>query len=211
MMPLMIVDVSIPNKFVVVAFDMCSSTDIIEELTLKGDLKRLQKFLIVLKRHLMEGQKNLSFDVYKFTGDGWILLFPENTNGLELLKFLRELCVFFKHEFRKQIVGYLDTPPRITGLTFGVEKGALGAMRMDDQREYVGRALNVACRLQNAVKDKGGSPAYKALVSNTVFNDYFASTTSYRVFKVKRTLRNIRGGADFLCKKIELLRSSGAA
>jgi hypothetical protein len=202
--------VKVPNaiNFVVVAFDICSSSDIIEELTLKGDMKRFQQFLTAIKRHLMEKQKTITFVTYKFTGDGWILLFPENTDGKVLLKFLKDLCVFFRKELRSQILRYLDTPPGITGLTFGLEKGPLGAMLMYGKTEYVGRSLNIACRLQSAVKDKGGSPAYKALVSNAVFNDYLEPAKNFRIFKVKRTLRNIRGGVAFRCRKIELLPSS---
>jgi hypothetical protein len=80
-------------------------------------------------------------------------------------------------------------------------------MKIYGQREYIGRALNVACRLQSSVKEKGGSPAYKALVSNAVFNGYFSSVPNVQVRRTKRTLRNIRGGADFRCRKIDLLNS----
>jgi len=193
---------------IVVVFDMCSSSDIIEELTLKGDMSRFHNFLTKIKRYLAEAQKSVPFDPYKFTGDGWILLFPANTDGKALLTFLKNLRVFFKKEFRKDVLRYLDTPPSITGLTFGLEKGPLAQMTMYGVREYVGRALNIACRLQNSVKDKGGSPAYKALVSNAVYNDYLSPATGYKVFRVKRTLRNIRGGADFRCRKINLLSTS---
>ncbi len=191
---------------IVVAFDICSSSDIIEELTLKGDLLRFQNFLATLKRYLMAEQKKILFDPYKFTGDGWILLFPANTDGQALLTFLRDLCAYFKKEFRKEVLNYLDTPPRITGLTFGLEKGPVASMIMFGGIEYVGRALNIACRLQNAVKDKDESPAYKALVSNTVFNEYFFPATGYKVLRVKRTLRNIRGGDHFRCRKIDFMR-----
>jgi hypothetical protein len=201
------VKLHVENIFVVVAFDICSSSDILEELTLKGDMKRFKRFLTAIKMYLMEMQKTIAFDAYKFTGDGWILLFPENTEGKELLKFLRNLCAFFKKELRNQILQYLDTPPSITGLTFGLEKGPLMAMLMYGKTEYVGRALNIACRLQNAVKDKGKSPAYNALVSNAVFKDYLYPATGFEAFKVKRTLRNIHGGDDFRCIKIELLNS----
>lgn len=79
-------------------------------------------------------------------------------------------------------------------------------MTMYGQQEYIGRALNIACRLQSAIKDKDSSPAYKALVSNSVFSEYFASAArKVTVYKVRRRLRNIRGGADFNCKKIHLL------
>ena len=130
--------VPIATNSVVVAFDICSSSDIIEELTLKGDMKRFQRFLTAIKRYLMEKQKTLTFDTYKFTGDGWILLFPENTEGKVLLKFLKDLC-------------------------------------------------------------------------NAVFNDYLAPAKNFRIFEVKRTLRNIRGGVAFRCRKIELLPSSSTS
>ena len=94
----------------------------------------------------------------------------------------------------------------LESLTFGIEKGPLVSMMMYGQREYIGRALNIACRLQSAIKDKDKSPAYKALVSNVVYNEYFASASKQlKVYKVKRKLRNIRGGVDFLCKKVHLL------
>ena len=198
-------EVKITDELIVVSLDMCSSSDLIEELTLKGDLTRLQHFFTSLKQHLMHAQHELVFDVYKFTGDGWILLFPVNTPGTELLAFLRSLCVFFKREFQKQILKYLDTPPQVTGLVFCLERGILGRMKMFGRIEYIGRAINIACRLQKAVGDKGGSPAYKALTSNAVFNDYFSEVQNYKVFRAKRTLRNIRGGAVFRCRKIELL------
>jgi len=204
-MPLTIVNLSVQGKVIVVAFDMCSSSILVEQLTVKGDLKRLQKLLTLVKRFLIEQQKTLPFDVYKFMGDGWILLFPETTKGKDLLRFLKDLCVFYKAQLRKEVLQYLDSPPKVTGLTFGLDKGVLGAMLMYNQREYVGRALNVACRLQSAIKQKGGSPANKAMVTNAVFNEHLAPAKGFRVFRVTRTLRNIANDAVFKCRKIELL------
>jgi len=204
-MPLTIVNLSVQGKVIVVAFDMCSSTTLVEQLTVKGDLKRLQKLLTVIKRFLMDRQKALPFNVYKFMGDGWILLFPDSTHGEQLLTFLKDLCTFYKAELQKEVLKYLDSPPKVTGLTFGIDKGFLGAMLMYNQREYVGRAINVACRLQSAIKDKGGSPANKALVTNAVFNEHLAPANGFKVFKVTRTLRNIGNDAVFKCRKIELL------
>jgi hypothetical protein len=195
----------IEGDAIVVAFDMCSSSDIIEELTLKGDMARFRNFLTKVKRYLASAQKTVLFDPYKFTGDGWILLFPSNTNGQLLLTFLRDFSAFYRKELKNDVLRYLDTPPSITGLTFGLEKGPLAPMTMYGAREYVGRALNIACRLQSAIKDKGGSPAYKALVSNAVYNDYFSPAAGYKVFRVTRKLRNIRGGSEFRCRKINLL------
>lgn len=202
--------ISISGPAVVVAFDMCSSSNIIEELTLSNDIKRLTDFLTSLKRYLAKAQAHLPFDPYKFTGDGWILLFPPDTNGIALLRFLEDLCSFFAKEFRTSVLRYLDNPPSLVGLTFGIEKGALIPMTMYGQPEYIGRAINVACRLQGAVKDKGRSPAYNALVSNRVFTEYFSSAKPFRIDRVRRTLRNINQGADFRCRRISLMRQRHA-
>jgi hypothetical protein len=191
---------------IVVVFDICSSSDIVEELTLKNDMQRFEHFLTTIKRYLMKTQKSVTqFDVYKFTGDGWILLFPANTNGKVLLTFLRELCWFFRNELRKKVLQFLDTPPSLIGIKFGVERGQLSKIVMYGNSEYIGRALIIACRLQNAIKDKDDSPAYKALISNTTFNTYFSSVKGFKGIRAKRTLRNIRGGVDFRCRKIILL------
>ena len=208
-MPMQYLRVDIVGDAIVVAFDMCSSTDIIEELTLSGDLQRFKKFLNSFKQYLAAAQRSIVFDPYKFTGDGWILLFPENTDGKRLIKFLQGLCRFFRKEFTQQVLRHLATPPSITGLTFGIERGPLAPMTIYGQREYVGRAINVACRLQSSVKDKGGSPAYKALVSNGAFNKYFFGARNVKILKARRTLRNIRGGSEFHCRKMELLNSDG--
>jgi hypothetical protein len=199
--------VRIEGDAVVVAFDICSSSDVIEEVTLSGDLRRYHQLLTSVKEYLATAQDKVLFDPYKFTGDGWILLFPKDTDGNLLFTFLQELCRFFKREFEQQVLRHLATPPRITGLTFGLEKGPLAPMTMYGQREYIGRALNVACRLQTSIKDKDDSPAYKALVSNSAFNKYFSAVRGVKIWKVRRTLRNIRGGSDFHCRKIELLSS----
>lgn len=193
---------------VVVAFDICSSSDVIEELILKDDIQRFQGFLGKIKEYMADLQKGILFEPYKFTGDGWILLFPKDSNGTALLAFLRDLCVFFKREFGKDILPYLDTPPSITGLSFGLEHGRIAPMTIFGETEYIGRALNVACRLQSAVKAGDGSPAYKALVSNTVFNLYLSPATGYEVSEANRNLRNIRGGKDFRCREISLLNAS---
>jgi hypothetical protein len=147
--------VPIQGKAVVVAFDMSSSSNIIEELTLLGALQQLKDFLIKLKRYLASAQKSVTFALYKFTGDGWILLFPENTDGKVLFEFLQNLCTFFQKEFQRDILKYLGSPPSITGLTFGLEMGPpLVPMKIFGQQEYIGRALNVAvgCKARSDTK-----------------------------------------------------------
>ena len=183
---------------------MCSSTNVIEELTLNGEIELFENLLTAIKEHLAKAQEKVLFDPYKFTGDGWILLFPAESDGTLAFEVLQDLCKFYKKTFGKVVLRHLATPPKVMGLTFGIDRGPVRRMTMYGQQEYIGRALNVACRLQAAAKDRDSSPEYKALISNTAYNKYFSlAQKRVKVWSVRRNLRNIQGGADFLCKKID--------
>lgn len=188
----------------IVVFDMCSSSNIIEDLTLTGNIKRLRDFMISLKNWLRKKAKQIGFSIYKFTGDGWILLFSPNIEGQQLVDFIVELSKFYDKTIKKQILPYLETGIDKIGLTFGIEKGQLIKMIMVDKPEFIGRSLNIACRLQNAVKDKGSSPEYRALVSNQVYNEYLKKVRDLKIFHVDRVLHNIRGGTRYKCVRWNL-------
>ncbi|KPQ43784.1 MAG: TPR repeat protein [Candidatus Methanoperedens nitroreducens] len=195
-------EMTIENK-IVVSFDICSSSSIIEDLTLTNNLKALRNLLINMKE-FMRKRPALDFEVYKFTGDGWILLFPENIQGNGLMSFLILLSSFFKEELTSSIIPLLESPPEIMGLTFGIDGGKLIKIVMNENKEYIGRPLNIACRLQSAIKDKDDHPENKILVSKHVFNRYLKSLKGYNPENVSRTLRNIRGGERYQCVMIPL-------
>ena len=197
--------VRLDGESIVVAFDMCSSSTIMEQLLLAGNMSCLTEFLTEIKRHLAAEQKLLRFDPYKFTGDGWILLFPPVTDGVALADFLQRLCRFYRDEFKRRVRPYLDTVPKLIGLSFGIDCGWLSRMKRYGQPEYIGRPINIACRLQGAVKDKGGSPAYKALVTYAAYHKYFAQLSQLKAIHAKRILRNINDEKPFRCRKITLL------
>jgi class 3 adenylate cyclase len=189
---------------IVISFDICSSSNIIEDLTLTNNLKAMRNLLIKMKEFLLEKSELLNFDVYKFTGDGWILLFPENIQGKDLMRFLIELSSFFKQKLTSQIIPLLERPPKITGLTFGIDGGKLIGIVMNLNQEYIGRPLNIACRLQSAIKDKDEHPEYKLLVSKHVFNKHLKRLKGYNPKSVVRTLKNIRDGEKYQCVKIHI-------
>lgn len=201
---------SISGEVVVVCFDICSSSDILEELISKQIMEKYAAFVGLLKHHLVAAQQKVMFQPYKFTGDGWILIFPikqyKNAppaiSGSLLLQFLNELCVFFNAEFQRQIMPYLDQPPSVTGLNFGISMGKLHQTTILGKREYLGRPIIVACRLQGEIKVVDDSPAYKALVPEDVFLHHLSAATNVESLIVN--LRNIRGGKDFRCRKIGL-------
>jgi class 3 adenylate cyclase len=193
----------------VVVLDLCSSSQIMEDLLLSEKFDRYEAFLTCVKRWLMNWSEAHSpskgrFELYKFTGDGWILLFPDTIRGEPLVQFMYSLCEMIDAELARHIIPSLSTTPSVLGATLGVEAGNLMRMTMNEREEYVGRALNVACRLQDSVKDKDARPAcYQALIPARLYNERLAkASTRYKVESTTCSLRNIQGGNDFACRKI---------
>ena len=198
--------VTILQKWIVVAFDMCSSTTILEQLILRREEKRLDFFWAEMMKYLEVQQAIRNFEIYKFMGDGWLLLFPSKTKGDELLEFLADFSKFFRKQLYTLILKHLDVRPDVTGLTVGLETGQLRSFKMNGRKEYVGRPINIACRLVKAIKDKDSKPAYKALASRQVYNEYFEHVSSKMEAKnVRRQLHNVSGGENFRCKKMTLI------
>lgn len=198
------------HDLVVVAFDMCSSSNLIEDLSRTDSLRAYDQMLKNLYLWLWSNAKKFNFIVYKFTGDGWILLFPASlTTGNDLMQFLVKLT--HKHSLLRQklVDGHLESIPKANGLTFGVEMGKVRKIVLGTNVEFVGRPLNVACRLQTAVKDRGSAPDYRCLFSRKVFNTYLKDIQGYKYFDVERSLRNITGGERYRCVKVNL--AQGAA
>jgi hypothetical protein len=189
---------------IVVSFDICSSTSIIEDLDNTENTKAWRDFLIWIKNYLIIKSKKYNFNMYKFTGDGWILLFENNCKGDDIVEFLDNFCKQFGMRYVKYIEDHLDTPPSLTGITFGISEGSLIKFVMNKQDEYVGRALNVACRLQGAIKDKDKKPQYKALITKHLFKKIKNSFAEHKVQEVTRILRNISDGKEVHCVKIWL-------
>jgi len=209
---------AISHDKVVVVFDLCSSSQIIEDLLLSNEFDRYETFLTCVKRWLMNwteqhSQVNGHFELYKFTGDGWILLFPATINGKALIHSMHSLCEMINAELARHIIPSLSSLPAVLGATLGVERGNLVRMMMNEREEYVGRVLNVACRLQNAAKEREPHAAneenarascYKALVSAHLYNERLAHVNiPYKVESTTSPLRNILSGSGFACRKID--------
>jgi class 3 adenylate cyclase len=190
------------NK-IIVTFDICSSSNIIEDLHLTNNLRKYISLLISLKRFLRDNALTVGYEVYKFTGDGWIILFPDIVTGNCIMDFLNKLSVHFQKEI-KRVTVLLERKPEITGITFGVDMGLLSKIIMLGKREYIGRAINIACRLQTAIKDKDSCPQYKVLMSKHAFERMKLGRDKYKPRTVTRNLRNIRDGKKYGCIKLDL-------
>jgi class 3 adenylate cyclase len=158
-----------------------------------------------MKQYLKIKSEDMNFSIYKFTGDGWLLLFDFDYPGDDLIYFLQDFCEKFKVRYKRKIEDFLETPPASSGMTFGIDRGSLIRFIMNNQIEYVGRAINVACRLQGAIKDKDKSPQYKALITKPLYQSIRHSLANLKHIEVKRKLRNIAGGEEVHCVKVGLL------
>src|SRR6266496_1560971 len=91
------------EEWTVLAFDMCSSSDIIEDLTLTGNLHRLTFVLNKVKEFVRGSSTKYNMKPYKFMGDGWLLLFPATVRGGDILQFATDLSRFFFQLSRARI------------------------------------------------------------------------------------------------------------
>jgi class 3 adenylate cyclase len=186
------------ERRLVVVFDICSSTTILEDLKRTDHLAEWRDLLIKLKDYMLGQPADLNVELYKFIGDGWILLLPDDTPKEKLCDFLVQLSMKFAAEFNTHIKNLLAHSPSPIGLMFGIDSGELIRLEMNDQVEYLGRAINVASRLQGQTKELSGGPSYKALFSKNSYNSP-PPTTPIPVEIVKVSLRNISGGEKYEC------------
>lgn len=194
------------RKRLVVVFDICSSTLILEDLIRTENQNRWRELLNLQKNFLRIKRERYEYEMYKFLGDGWILLFQPNVDGTKLVHFLKLLSRHFSKRFTEYIEPALNSNISPIGLTVGIDKGTLIPILMNQQREYFGRPLNVASRLQGSIKDKDSNPQYKVLMPKSVYAGFGdAIKSKYSTQQVTRTLRNISGGERFLCMKLKLM------
>ena len=195
---------------VVVVFDICSSTSILEDLKQTDHLDAWRDLLIGLKNFLRDQSETLRLELYKFIGDGWLLLLPASTTKLELFVFLRKLSGKFETAFGS-IRNLLQQQFEPIGLTFGVDYGELVRLTMNQQVEYIGRAINVASRLQSATKELSGGPAYKALLTKHCFNSLKPVNHQIKFQGTRLKLRNINAGAPCECVECDALHAVDSA
>jgi hypothetical protein len=193
-------DLQIIKKIVLVV-DICSSTEIIEDLLRTGNTLGWTLFLNCLYDGLFREQEDLSLRPYKFTGDGWILLIDPKYDLQLILEYIRELSIVFDHNFKEQISPCLEREPDITGLTFGLDSGDLISITMTTQ-EYIGRAINVACRLQSVIEDTDILSGYRIMMAKQLFQQAGDKLKDFHPELVKRRLKNVIRGGEYPCYRL---------
>jgi hypothetical protein len=195
---------------IVLFFDIYSSTSILEDLIRTENQLRWRNLLIKIKNYLNSKHSKLDFEIYKFLGDGWVLLFKPRLEGLRIFDFIKDLSANYISFYNNLIKDVLTTTIPDKGLTFGMDVGSCISFIMNSKREYTGRPLVVAARLQEAIEQKDRNPQNKVLISNNLyakFKDRKDIEKKYEIKAVIRKLKNISGGENYKCKKIKLLIS----
>ena len=130
----------------VLVLDICSSTLILEDLLRTENEEKWRNLLILLKEFLRKESESHRFDIYKFVGDGWILLFDPTFNTKILFDLLKRLCEKYEKLFIESIEPVLSIDIQNKGITFGLDKGTLVRIVMNGKVEYIGRPVNLAAR-----------------------------------------------------------------
>jgi hypothetical protein len=144
---------------VVVVFDICSSTTILQDLKETDNLAAWRDLLIYLKSSLVSASKTYSMEIYKFIGDGWILMFPVTIRRESLRGFITDLAMDFDSQFDMTITPLLQRQPASIGLTFGIDAGELIQVEMNSQPEYIGKGYQCSVPIagSNEVTWRGSS------------------------------------------------------
>jgi hypothetical protein len=191
------------RKYVLI-FDICSSTKIVDQLILEDQEESWLKLLRKMEEILKYEKETFGFEIYKFTGDGWILLFKDDLPPNELFSFIDHLKERYAFAYRKIIGKVLSIDIDKIGITFGLDMGRLYRFRMFGNDEYIGRSIIIATRLQAAIGENDRNPQGKMLMSKSVYRKVKKYIPAdHKVMKVKRNLRNVSGGEKYYAIKYE--------
>jgi hypothetical protein len=184
----------------VLVFDMCSSTLFIDDLHQNSRVDNYTLLTASIDRFLCAAMKKYYFKKYKFLGDGYILLFDGDTRIDDVLFFALELTFSSQYIidwFIDNFVERKDIPRR--GITAGLDKGEVFLAGSDDsnQEEYIGRPINVACRLQSSLIEK--EHANKLLMSFKLYKEIETYLLKKACVERERILRNIRENRPLRC------------
>lgn len=200
------------EEYVVIVFDVCSSSSIVDMFTHSNNAERLVHFYGCIKRWLWDQSDSSGGKIipYKFIGDGWIVLMRASVTGEVLCTFVRRLCEAVNLELENHVDPFLDLELPLRGVTIGVDVGPLLGFNMFSAPEYIGRSINLACRLQGATNriqlPTGGNAAYKAFVSARAFEEYFRGPAAYLAIREVVPLRNVSHGQPVKAWLVDLLR-----
>lgn len=214
----------IEHKFVLF-FDICLSSKIVEYLEEAELIDKCELLLKEINYYLKNKSKEkvLNFYIYKFLGDGWILIFENKIDFKKILEFCKELCDNYSNYLKNLIINNLkngakenfEKKIKINGLTFGIDVGLIYKVEFIDWAvEYYGTTMNLAARLQSSISaqnKKEDNPSNQLLIRKEIlkkcikdFKDFKKelNNLNYKFKEVERTLKNLKNNDKFKCIRI---------
>ena len=188
---------------IVVAMDMRSSSRMLDDLVIHSRLDPYVDLLTAMKHEIAASTLSLHCAPYKFTGDGWIVLFHTSTEGMAIYEFARRMSDCYRFESAK-LLERLTVPLPAHGLIFGIDSGPILKKTIFQRPEYIGQAIVVACRLQAESKRLQAS-GYSAFVSSKFFGRYFSALSGLEVEHGSMRLGTLDEGTDVPYEKVRLL------
>ena len=194
------------TEWYVVVFDICSSTVFIEDLVKTDEMPAYSKLVCDFREYLAMATVT-GMDVYKFLGDGFMLLFKGDTSPEIIIDFCEDLVAFGAKRIATFIKEDIETTaiPRI-GMTVGIDIGPLQKLSIGKQTEYVGRPLNVASRLQGSLKEP--DHVNKILMSVKVYKRITDGEIRDCCIERKRVFRNISDNNRTRCYELDVAELS---
>lgn len=188
-------------KKYVIAFDVCSSTVMLEDLAVKNRVEAISGLIDGLYAFLNGKVNQYPLNVYKFTGDGFMLMMDESVSMDEVLSFCvaltfisRELLVWFKEEYLS-----IDELSR-EGITVGIAYGDTFRVESPSNRsttEYVGRPLNLATRFQGSLNKP--EHTNRVLFEKGLYKEIKNDLLRRACRRTKRVLHNVSGDTPVGC------------
>src|SRR5437867_7442030 len=114
-------DVAHP-QYLVLVFDVCSSTIVLEDLSRSQSVWRWRQLLADLLKYISNQPGVI---VYKFVGDGWFILMPHDIKGDALISFCSDLISTLSNAYEANIKPVMENPLTSLGLTIGIDSGTL--------------------------------------------------------------------------------------
>ncbi len=184
----------------VVVFDVCSSSVILEDLQRTDTLDKYGLLVDAIWNYLSLEANHLGFTIYKFQGDGFILIFPPHISADDVMVFLLYLVHYCNAVIRTFLDNYVQLAklPRV-GITIGIDVGPVHPLNSNaaDHDEFFGRPLNLASRFQGSLKRPDqvnhvlvSGPFYTS-ISDRLLRGYFRHTT--------RAFHNIAEDQELKC------------
>jgi hypothetical protein len=123
---------------------------------------------------------------------------------VRIAEFITGVRAVYRRCYDTDIRPALRQPPDKWGLKFGIDDGVLLKLRMEGREEYIGRPINIACRLQGLVTDGDMRDGCRALISCRTYDKIGHALSDFSPIETRRNLRNIAGEGGFRCYRLAI-------